>query len=110
MFKHIIKSRTKKNTCPIKKYSEYINLFSVLSDGTRQEIIALFAKKKEMRANDVADNFSLSRPTISHHLNLMKKSDILISRKTGKEIYYSLNKKHLIVKLNSLLTNLKKYC
>lgn len=81
-----------------------------LSDKTRQEIIMLFTAKKELRANDVAKNFALSRPTISHHLNLMKRSGLLNSRKNGKEIYYSLNKKHIIELLSSILNSIKKCC
>lgn len=87
-----------------------MELLSAMSDTTRQEIVHLFAVKKELRANDIANNFALSRPTVSHHLNLMKRSGILISRKSGKEIYYSLNKKNIIGVLTSLLKTIKKSC
>ena len=87
-----------------------MEFLSAMSDTTRQEIVHLFAAKKELRANDVANNFALSRPTVSHHLNLMKRSGILFSRKSGKEIYYSFNKKLVLEVLTSILDDIKKYC
>jgi ArsR family transcriptional regulator, arsenate/arsenite/antimonite-responsive transcriptional repressor len=79
-----------------------LEVLSVLSDKTRQEIISVFANNKELRANDIAKKFSLSRPTVSHHLNLMKKAGVLNARKDGKEIYYSFNKKYVVKLLKSL--------
>ena len=110
MIKHINIYKKVRPSCPIKKCEEFMELLSAMSDSTRQEIIGLFYAKKELRANDIANNFELSRPTISHHLNLMKRSGILISRKSGKEIYYSLNKKIVIDLLTSILNSIKKSC
>lgn len=95
---------------PAEKCDECMELLRALSDKTRQEIIMLFAAKKELRANDVAKNFSLSRPAISHHLNLMKRSGLLNSRKNGKEIYYSLNKQYVVELLTSILDSIKNCC
>lgn len=108
MIKHIKKLKAcLLDTCPA---DECLALLRTFSDETRQEIIKLFAIKKEWRANDVAENFTLSRPTISHHLNLMKRAKILNSRKNGKEIYYSFNKKYAVKLLTSILNSIKKSC
>lgn len=87
-----------------------LSLLHALSDKTRQEIIMIFAHSKELCANDIADNFSLSRPTISHHLNLMKRMGVLNSRKSGKEMYYSLNKPHVISSLKRMIQAIEKCC
>jgi DNA-binding transcriptional ArsR family regulator len=85
-----------------------MQLLSALSDVTRQNIIALFYTDKELCVNDIAENFNLSRPTISHHLNVMKRAKLLNSRKEGKEIFYSFNRDHVIQMMESILKNLKK--
>ncbi len=83
---------------------ESLALLRVLADNTRQEIIMLLAHgEKELCANDIANNFTLTRPTVSHHLNLMKRLGVLNSRKDGKEIYYSLNKTYVISLLKSII-------
>ncbi len=90
--------------------NECIELLRALSDKTRQEIIMIFASQKEVCVNDIAKNFTLSRPTISHHLNLMKRAGLLNSRKEGKEIYYSFNKSHVAKVMESILNVIKKCC
>lgn len=108
MFKHIKKQKSAiQCPCPAEKC---IEMLQTLSDETRQKIVSLFASKKELCANDIANNFSLSRPTISHHLNLMKRSNLLNSRKDGREIYYSLNKSYTVKLLTSILDTIKKSC
>ncbi|SCY95251.1 ArsR/SmtB family transcription factor [Alkaliphilus peptidifermentans] len=74
-----------------------IEVIKALSDETRLEILFLIGKN-EMNVNEIANNCRVSRPTISHHLQIMKRSGILTSRKEGKEIYYSTN----MYKLTSL--------
>lgn len=97
----------------VEKYNKQVepilDLLNALNDQTRQDIILIFQKQREYCVNDIAAQFSLSRPTISHHLNLMKRAKILISRKEGKEIYYSFNKKYVVDNLK-LLTDFLDGC
>jgi DNA-binding transcriptional ArsR family regulator len=105
MIKHI-KSLT--DYC---QYSEECSdFFQVLSDKTRQDIIMIFSAKKEIGVTEIAANFALSRPTISHHLNLMRRAKFLNSHKKGKEVYYSLNKNFVIKLLESILKSLRNCC
>jgi DNA-binding transcriptional ArsR family regulator len=89
---------------------ECLELLNALSDGTRQKILTLFYTNKELCVNDIAINFALSRPTISHHLSLMKRAKLLNARKEGKEVYYSFNRDFVIEFLESMLNILKKCC
>ncbi len=43
-------------------------LFKALNDPTRRDILELL-KDKDMTAGDIADKFSISKPSISHHLD-----------------------------------------
>jgi ArsR family transcriptional regulator, arsenate/arsenite/antimonite-responsive transcriptional repressor len=88
-------------------YSELSELLRALSDETRQEILKVVTSQKEICVNDIAGHFKLSRPTISHHLNLMRRVKLLNSRKEGKEIYYSFNKAYVTKVLKSFLTELE---
>lgn len=87
-----------------------IDFLRALADETRQQIIMFFIDKQEMCANEIAGKFILSRPTISHHLNMMKRTKILNSRKEGKEIYYSINKDFIKRLLTGVLENIGRCC
>jgi DNA-binding transcriptional ArsR family regulator len=65
-------------------------LFKALSDPTRRKIIELL-RKCDMNAGEIADYFSISKPSISHHLDLLKQAGIVLSIKEGQFITYSLN-------------------
>ena len=66
------------------------NIFKALNDETRRRIIELL-KDKEINAGEIADEFNISKPSISHHLDILKRADLLLSEKKGQFIVYSLN-------------------
>jgi len=66
------------------------HLFKALNDQTRRDILDLL-KKRDMTAGEIADEFSFSKPTISHHLDLLRQAGLVGSIKQGQFIYYSLN-------------------
>ncbi|MEZ5027891.1 MAG: autorepressor SdpR family transcription factor [Ferruginibacter sp.] len=76
--------------------SKYLNekflnsLFKALNDPTRREILDLL-KKKDMTAGEIADQFNISKPSISHHLDLLKQAGLVVSEKEGQFIFYSIN-------------------
>jgi ArsR family transcriptional regulator, arsenate/arsenite/antimonite-responsive transcriptional repressor len=107
VLKHIISPQALFDLCPAEECGE---LLRALTDETRQQIIALFFTHKELCVSDIADNFKLSRPTISHHLNLMKRAKLLKARKEGKAIYYSFNRGHVTKLMESIVDSLKKCC
>jgi len=65
-------------------------LFKALNDPTRREILEML-KEGDLTAGDIADKFNISKPSISHHLDLLKQADLVTSVKEGQFIYYSLN-------------------
>lgn len=64
--------------------------FKALNDQTRRDILDLL-RDKDMTAGEIADQFSFSKPTISHHLDLLRQAGLVESVKKGQFIYYSLN-------------------
>jgi ArsR family transcriptional regulator len=65
-------------------------LFKALNDPTRREILEIL-KQKDLTAGEIADRFNISKPSISHHLDLLKQAELVTSLKEGQFIYYSLN-------------------
>ena len=61
-----------------------------LADDTRQKILVMLLNG-EMRVSDIVDAFTMSQPTISHHLGILKQFGLVTSRKEGKQVFYSLN-------------------
>lgn len=66
------------------------SLFKALNDETRREIVELL-KERDMNAGEIADNFNISKPSISHHLDILKRADLITSEKKGQFVEYSLN-------------------
>lgn len=65
-------------------------IFKALNDETRREILELL-RTRDMTAGEIADAFDISKPSISHHLDLLKRADLVTSEKKGQFILYSLN-------------------
>lgn len=66
------------------------NVFKALNDPTRRGILELL-KEKDMTAGEIGEQFSISGPSISHHLDLLKQAQLVIAQREGQFIYYSLN-------------------
>ena len=79
------------------------SLFKALNDETRRKIVELL-KEKDMNAGEIADRFNISKPSISHHLDILKRADLITSEKKGQFIEYSLNTSILEDLLNWILT------
>lgn len=66
-------------------------LLTALGDESRQHIIFTMMRMGDcsgVRAIDVAEKTNLSRPAVSHHLQIMKDAGLLKTRKEGTKIFY----------------------
>ncbi|EJL44094.1 transcriptional regulator [Brevibacillus agri] len=64
--------------------------FKALSDPTRRKILDLL-REKDRTAGEIAEHFQMTKPSISHHLNLLKQAEMVFDERKGQNIYYSLN-------------------
>jgi DNA-binding transcriptional ArsR family regulator len=64
--------------------------FKALADPTRREIIRLL-RRGEMSAGELAEKFDMAKPSVSHHFAVLKQADLIVSRREGQQIFYSLN-------------------
>ena len=79
------------------------SLFKALNDETRRHILELL-KEKDMNAGEIADKFNISKPSISHHLDILKRADLITGEKKGQFVEYSLNTSILEDVLNWIIT------
>jgi len=70
--------------------SAYNQTFKALSDPTRRKILQIL-KEKPLTAGEIAEHFNMTKPSISHHLSLLKQADMIIDEKRGQYIVYELN-------------------
>ena len=66
-------------------------LLTALGDENRQHLMLTMIQMGDcsgVRAVDIADQTNLSRPAVSHHLQIMKDAGLLKTRKEGTKIYY----------------------
>jgi DNA-binding transcriptional ArsR family regulator len=72
-------------------------VFKALSDANRRKIINLL-RKKDMTAGEIAEQFDISKPSISEHLKILKNAELISSEKNGQfitrynNIFYGNNK------------------
>ncbi|MFP4979457.1 autorepressor SdpR family transcription factor [Paenibacillus sp. CN-4] len=64
--------------------------FKALADPTRRRMIRLL-REKDRTAGEIADFFQMSKPSISHHLNVLKNAGLIQDERQGQFIMYSLN-------------------
>lgn len=65
-------------------------VFKALSDPNRREILNLL-KKNDMPVKEIAKHFDITLASLSHHLDILKRANLVIAQRKGQMIYYSLN-------------------
>ena len=68
----------------------FAETFKALSDPVRREILVML-KGKRLTAGEIADKFDLTNATVSYHLSILKKADLLFETKNKNFIYYEVN-------------------
>ena len=71
-------------------FKKSLPLFTALGDSTRQKLILMMSKGEQRSVKQLTAGTHLSRPTVSHHLKILKKAHIVVEQKNGREIFYHL--------------------
>ena len=64
--------------------------FRALADPTRRAILELL-RDGDLAAGDIASRFPIAFASVSHHLQILKDADLVLARRDGQFIRYSLN-------------------
>ena len=68
----------------------FAETFKALSDPVRRDILTLL-KKGSLSAGEIGSHFDMTGATISYHLSILKKADLIFENKQKNFIYYELN-------------------
>ena len=75
-----------------------------LADETRQKIMKLCCCKW-LSVNEIVEHLSVSQPTVSHHLAILREAGLVEVREEGKQTFYKLNQKRITVCCGQLQAN-----
>ena len=64
--------------------------FKALSDPTRRKIFELLSEG-ELTAGEIAVHFEMAKPSVSHHLSVLKSAGLVTDERQGQNIVYCLN-------------------
>lgn len=65
--------------------------YKALNDATRRHILDILREKGDLSAGEIAAHFSISAPSVSHHLSVLKHAGLVTDTRRGQTIVYSLN-------------------
>lgn len=68
----------------------FAETFKALADPVRREILQLL-KKERLSAGEICSHFDMTGATISYHLSVLKKADLVRETKVKNFVYYELN-------------------
>jgi ArsR family transcriptional regulator len=66
-------------------------ILEAVKDPVRMQILFFLLKNGRTNVGDIAGQFEITRPAISHHLKVLKDAEVVNSEKQGQEIFYSPN-------------------
>ena len=84
--------------------SEHVEAFSALAHQIRLELFFLLVRRgTEVSAGELQEALEVPGPTLSHHLNTLRRAGLIESRKEERYVYYSV-KRDMVTELVRLLT------
>lgn len=91
------------------KTNKYHFFFGNLANPLRVEIISIL-KTKEMSVSEIAKSIKVEQSKLSHALSNLRECNIVKTRREGKQIIYSLNKKTILPILELIDKHSENYC
>lgn len=82
------------NDIPRDQQRKMTQTFKMMADPTRLKIVMMLIKEGELHVTALCDRLNQSQPAVSHHLALMKASDLIDVRRQGKHNFYFVNRQH----------------
>jgi DNA-binding transcriptional ArsR family regulator len=65
-------------------------IFKALGDKNRRKIVELL-KEKDMSVGEILKSFDFTQASLSHHLDILKRANLILDERRGQFIFYSLN-------------------
>lgn len=71
------------------------DVFAVLANPIRRRILELLLKRP-YTVNNLVDEFSLHRPSVSEHLQVLRSAELVRDERRGRERYYHIEPARLV--------------
>ena len=72
------------------RVEQFVQFLRVLGDPTRLRLLGML-QGGESNVTSLCEQLSLPQPTVSHHLGLLRQAKLVRNRRSGKQVFYSLN-------------------
>jgi len=69
--------------------------FFAMGDANRLKILELL-RSQELCVSDICKRFNITQPSVSHHLDILKRAGLVASEKRGREVYYRFNRDAIV--------------
>ena len=73
----------------------YVQFLRALANEERLGILETIENQGQITVSEVEKKFFMEQSTASHHMNILKKADIVEARKSGRNIFYTIKEAHL---------------
>jgi DNA-binding transcriptional ArsR family regulator len=83
------------NTIDPGQFERAANMLKAIAHPMRIAIIGLLEEGQELTVTEIHEKLGIEQSTTSHHLGILKDKDVLISRREGKNTFYSLKHENL---------------
>jgi ArsR family transcriptional regulator len=67
-----------------------VTFAKAIADETRQDIMRMLCCRW-ICVSDIVDQSGVTQPTVSHHLGILRETGLVLTRRVGKQVYYTLN-------------------
>jgi len=84
------------------KKANPVEFAKAIADETRQKIMSLCCCA-ELSVNEIVEKTSVSQPTVSHHLAILREAGLVDVRHEGKQAYYTLNQTRMALCCGQLM-------
>jgi len=105
--KNVVMNRNYLRAIP-REWRTISRAFTALGDEHRQRILLTFERGERLNVGQIVEVSTLSRSAVSHHLKLLREAGVLSSAKSGKEVYYWIDKAFLEEALESVLEYIRR--
>lgn len=66
------------------------DFLKAMADETRRSILSLVCDR-EMSVSELCEHLTITQPTVSHHLGILRRARLVVTRREGRWIYYRAN-------------------